>query len=136
MVSSEVSVITEIIDETGGEARQSGRRRVGDRGADSSCGVAGHGNTAPVYAIKDICSGRAVRGREGEVSLDSGARNGEYAANSRTLGLLHMRHVTDRGTKRYVQECITGQVSARVRDLAMARELDPAPGFGSARELP
>ena len=70
----------------------------------------GHGNTAPVYAIKDICSGRAMRGREGEVSLDSGARNGEYAANIRTLGVSQLKKTTYRGTKRYAQQCITPEL--------------------------
>jgi hypothetical protein len=49
-------------------------------------------------------------GRKAQVNLDCAARNGEYAPNSLTSDLLHMKHATDRGTKRYAQECIAREL--------------------------
>jgi hypothetical protein len=85
-----------------------------------------HGDIALVYAKKYICSDRGGARSRRQVSLDCEARNGEYAVNIRTLGLLHMKHATDRGTKRYAQECITGEAITRVRSIAPVRESAPA----------
>ena len=86
------------------------KRRVGDCGADSRCGIAGPWQCHAIYAVKDICGGPYDAGRKAQVNLDCAARNGEYAPNSLTLDLLHMKHATDRGTKRYAHECIAREL--------------------------